>query len=128
MERFYSPQTDDCPEIILDKSENNFLLRGKSLPEDVNSFYAPVLEWLENYARNPNEKTSLDFMLSYFNTASSKLILDILLILEEISNGGRKVQVNWHYPEYDEDLHQAGLEYSEMVSIPFSYLPDPAAK
>lgn len=128
METYISQQTEDCPEIILDKEMNKFLIRGKSLPEDVASFYTPVLDWLQDYAQNPNSLTTFDIKLSYFNTASSKLILDILMILEEMCENGHPAEINWHYPEYDEDMKDAGLEYSEMVNLKFNHLPYPGDK
>ena len=94
METYISPQTEDCPEIILDKEMNKFQIRGKSLPEDVASFYAPVLDWLQHYSQNPNSLTIFDIKLSYFNTASSKLILDILMILEEMCEKGHSAEIN----------------------------------
>ena len=115
--------TDDSPEVLFDKEKNTFVISGKSLPEDVATFYAPVLEWLNKYARNPSEETTISFKYTYFNTASSKIILDILLILEGIKEKGHKISVHWFYPEYDEDMHEAGIEYSEMVEIDFEFTP-----
>jgi len=122
MEKFYSAPTDDCPEIILDKESNNFMLSGKSLPEDVTTFYNPVLEWLNEYSKSPNEETVMNVRLTYFNTASSKLLLDILMILESMSLEGRQVKINWHYPAYDDEMREAGVEYAEMVEVKFEYL------
>ncbi len=119
-------ETDESPEILMDKGEGAIVISGKSLPEDVSTFYAPVLKWLEKYADNPPEETKICFKYTYFNTASSKIILDILLILERIIENGQKVNVQWFYPEYDEDMKEAGIEYSEMVEMPFEliqYLP-----
>jgi hypothetical protein len=111
--------TDDSPEINFNPDSGIFELKGKSLPEDVSSFYNPVIEWLEEYAKNPAEKTEVKVKLTYFNTASSKLLLDVLMLLEELHENGKKVVINWFYPEYDEDMKDAGIEYSEMVDIPF---------
>jgi hypothetical protein len=55
----------------------------------------------------------------YFNTASSKLLLDILMKLEEIHEAGHDVLIRWHYPEDDEDMEEAGEEYSDIVDVPF---------
>lgn len=122
MNALYITGTDDCPDVILDKEKAIFQLSGKSLPEDVSSFYAPLLKWLEEYAKNPLEKTSFNIKLHYFNTASSKLILDIFMLLETMKENGKSVEVNWFYPDYDEDMKEAGIEYSEMVEIPFNYI------
>ena len=54
-----------------------------------------------------------------FNTASSKLLLDILMILEEMKDNGHDVLIKWHYPEEDEDMEEAGEEYADIVEVPF---------
>ncbi len=111
--------SDDTPTIILDADNNIMEISGRSLPEDVASFYEPILDWLDEYAESPNEKTILDFKLVYFNTASSKLLLDILLKLEDLSDEGNEVLVRWHYPDDDEDMEEAGEEYADIVDVPF---------
>ena len=97
MEKLRIEQTEDSPFVILDKENNRFEISGKSLPEDVIEFYLPVLNWLRNYKNDPSEKTEFNFKLLYFNTASSKLMLDILMILEEIKEKGNiRLQTRKH--------------------------------
>lgn len=115
--------TDDTPTVTLDRDNNIFEISGRSLPEDVVVFYKPILEWLDEYKNNPLEKTVFNFNLEYFNTASSKLLLDVLLKLEDISNDGHDVLVKWHYPDDDEDMEEAGEEYSDIVDVPFEQVP-----
>lgn len=122
METLKIDPTDETPKVILDAAGNTFELSGKSLPEDVTSFYNPLLEWLEAYSNNPNDLTKVVIKLDYFNTASSKMILDILLKLEEIQEGGKEVLVSWHFREDDEDMQEAGEEYSEIVEVPFELI------
>ena len=57
--------------------ENKFLFSGKSLPEDVKEFYDPILSWLKEYKNDPNEETTFVMRMEYFNTASSKMILEM---------------------------------------------------
>ena len=115
--------TDDTPTVILEADKGLFEISGRSLPEDVTAFYAPVLAWLKDYAANPNPKTVFTFKLVYFNTASSKLLLDILVKLEEIHSDGKDVLIKWCYPEDDEDMKEAGEEYAEIVDVPFEQVP-----
>lgn len=114
--------TDETPKVILDAAANQFEFSGKSLPEDVTSFYNPLLEWLDAYSNSPNPLTKVIFKLDYFNTASSKMILDILLKMEEMNEAGHKVLASWHYREDDEDMQEAGEEYAEIVEIPFEQI------
>ena len=109
--------------MILEADKGLFEISGRSLPEDVTAFYAPVLAWLKDYAANPNPKTVFTFKLVYFNTASSKLLLDILVKLEEIHSDGKDVLIKWCYPEDDEDMKEAGEEYAEIVDVPFEQVP-----
>ncbi len=111
--------TDDTPHIILDPDNDLFEISGLSLPEDVTSFYEPVLTWLDEYAQSPNKKTVFTFKLVYFNTASSKLLLDILMKLEHMHEDGKSVLIKWFYPEDDEDMQEAGEEYADIVDVPF---------
>ena len=121
MEALRIQQTDDSPEVILDQEGNRFEISGKSLPEDVVQFYQPVLNWLNAYRKKPKPFTRFVFKLSYFNTASSKLILDILMILEELKEEGNGVLVRWVSLASDEDMQEAGREYQEMVDVPFEH-------
>ena len=120
METIRIKATDDTPSVILDPENSHFEISGRSLPEDVVVFYQPVIQWLEQLPQNPVKDMNLIIKLEYFNTASSKLILDILLKLEDIFQNGTPVKVTWCYPASDADMREAGEEYSEIVGLPFS--------
>ncbi|BDX37860.1 MAG: DUF1987 domain-containing protein [Bacteroidales bacterium] len=111
--------TDDTPTVILDAENEIYEISGRSLPEDVTAFYDPILGWLDEYASSPNKKTIFTFKLVYFNTASSKLLLDILMKLEQMHEAGNDILVRWYYPEDDEDMQEAGEEYADIVDVPF---------
>lgn len=115
--------TEDTPEIIYDVASNEFSISGRSLPEDVTSFYTPVFEWLNVFSTQTINKTIFKIKLEYFNTASSKIILDILMKLEDIiSSNKNEIVVEWHYSENDDDMLEAGEEYAELVEIPFTLI------
>ncbi|MFA0962851.1 DUF1987 domain-containing protein [Roseivirga sp. BDSF3-8] len=109
--------TEDTPKILLDKGNGIFEISGRSLPEDSAEFYGPVLDWIGAYSEDPNPSTNFVFKLEYFNTASSKLILDVLSALEDVDN----ISIDWYFHEDDEDMEEAGEEFSELVEIPFEF-------
>lgn len=115
--------TKATPQIVLDKDSKMFLLKGKSFPEESRSFYAPLFTWLEEYAKDPNEETLFEFKMEYFNSSSSLIILEILNLLDRIHKSGKKVTISWSYLDIDEDMLEAGEEYSDLVSLPFEYHP-----
>ncbi len=114
--------TNDTPKVLLDPENDVFEISGRSLPEDVVSFYQPVLDWLDEYKENPLENTEFVFKYIYFNTATSKLVQDILIKLEEIKETGHAVKVVWYYEQDDEDMEDLGEEFSENVDIPFEMI------
>ena len=119
MENLIINSTDETPQVSLDMESGLLEFSGKSLPEDVSTFYGPVLSWIDGYIRSPKTKTEVSFKLSYFNTASSKLILDILFKFESFHQSGNDVVIKWYHQEDDEDMEEAGNEYSGLVLIPF---------
>ena len=110
------------PEVILDKDSNVFIFKGKSLPENPLGFYKPILNWIDEYAMEPNASTEVNFMMIYFNTSSSKVFLDIMKKFETINRSGSNCSINWYYKEDDEEMLEAGEIYSERVSLPFNLL------
>ncbi|TAH25102.1 MAG: DUF1987 domain-containing protein [Cytophagales bacterium] len=110
--------TEDTPKVILDKNEGKFEISGRSLPEDAAEFYQPLIQWLDQYSKSPNESSAFEIKLEYFNTASSKLILDLLSKCEPISGA----KVLWYFHKDDEDMQEAGEEFSELIELPFEII------
>ncbi|MBO4771351.1 MAG: SiaC family regulatory phosphoprotein [Bacteroidales bacterium] len=109
---------DDIPSVTLDRDNNIFEISGRSLPEETMLFYRPILNWLDNYARNPLPRTEFVFDMTYYNTASAKQFLEILLKLEDIYCMGYDVRVTWLYENGDFDMEDAGVEYARIVNVP----------
>ncbi|MBI4947910.1 MAG: DUF1987 domain-containing protein [Bacteroidetes bacterium] len=122
MEPLILKGTEDTPSITLDITSKQFEISGRSLPEDVVTFYQPVLDWINLYSEKPEEEMIWKIRLEYFNTASSKIILDILMALEEIKDKGTNVIVQWHFDKNDNDMMEAGEEYKDLVGLTFELM------
>ncbi len=110
------------PTIQLDPEKGLYLIEGRSCPEDVMRFYAPVIEWLDKQKDNLSGKVVFEFKLIYFNTASAKILLNIMQRIEQIYQAGKDVLVKWYFPEDDEDLEEAGEDYKDMIDLPFELI------
>ncbi len=121
MEPLIIEASSATPKIFLDKNSGKFEIAGKSFPEESRSFYAPLFSWMNQYADNPNEETLFEFKMEYFNSSSSLIILEILNLLDTILKKGKKVTVAWNHLEVDDDMFDAGEEYSELVKVPFVF-------
>jgi hypothetical protein len=111
--------TPKTPTINFDASTGVLELKGRSIPENSIEFYKPIVDWLDEYALNANPQTNVNVQLEYFNTSSSKCILDVFKKLEAISKNGNKIVINWHYEEDDEDMLEAGEDYQAIINVPF---------
>ena len=115
--------TEDTPKIVFDNENKLYEISGRSLPEDVLAFYQPVLEWFDSFGESTIDQLKLNIKLEYFNTASSKILLDIFMKLEEMKENGKNITLDWYYIKADIDMYEAGVEYSELISVPFQVQP-----
>lgn len=114
--------TAETPNVVFDSNNNLFEISGKSLPEDVKEFYNPILKWVKEYGESPNSVTTLKVKMDYFNTASSKMILELFEVLNDMHESGKEVVIEWYYQEDDEDMMDAGADYADMLEIPFKMI------
>lgn len=112
-----SPKT---PKVIFDHGQGIFEIEGRSIPENSTEFYQPIYAYLDAYGDSPSGEMNFRFKLEYFNTSSSKCILDILRKLEKIHENGGNVKVTWFYEEDDEDMQEAGEDYQRIVKVPIT--------
>ena len=114
--------TPKTPTINFDANKGLVEIKGRSIPENSIEFYKPLVDWLENYLSAPKELTQVNIQLEYFNTSSSKCILDVFKKLETIFKSGNEVVINWYYEEDDEDMLEAGEDYQSIIKIPFKMI------
>lgn len=113
--------TEITPQIVLSKQQNTFIIKGRAVPEDGESFFNPVLDWMEAYAENPLPKTEFTFEMEFMNLSSSKMLLFILYKLKEIRDNGDDVIINWVHGIDDHDMIEVGEDYEFMVDLPFKF-------
>ena len=122
MEPIIIEGTPKTPSIKFDKKEEVFEIKGRSIPENSVEFYKPLNEWLDQYMQVPLDKTVVNIRLEYFNTSSSKCILDVFKRLEAIHKSKHDVEINWFYEEDDEDMLEAGEDYDSIIKVPFKMI------
>ncbi len=114
--------TKQSPVVDFNSATGKLELSGRSIPENSFEFYNPILEWLEKYAKSPQDETVLKVYLEYFNTSSSKYILEVLKKLKEVLKyKGAKVKVDWCYDEDDEEMMETGEDYEDVTGLEFDY-------
>ncbi len=123
--------TEDSPRIMFDTVSNRFIISGESRPENAGKFYTPVINWIVNYEETlyaRKHETTDDsalvfaFKLDYFNSTSAKYIMDILLIIKKLVDLGYKINIEWHYDKRDDDMLDAGNEFSDTAGLKFDFI------
>jgi len=110
------------PLVYFDPNRGLLELRGKSSPENAINFYNNLLVALEKYAMYGSRDITANFKYEYFNTSSSKCIFDIFRRLIKIGEQGHNLNINWYYEEYDDDMLEAGEDYSDLLGVDFNYI------
>jgi len=121
MESLSIEGTPKTPTVKFDSTHGLLEIKGRSSPENSIEFYRPLLNWVAEYVKNPGDKTIVNIQLEYFNTSSSKCILEFFKKLEVIRKANHEVLINWYYME-DEGMLEAGEDYKYMTGMPFKMI------
>jgi len=118
------PPYDGYPAFKIEAEKGYFEISGSSTPEDVVSAYEGFIKRLGDFLDLPKRKVEVCFTLQYFNTASSRIILNILSMLENYKNDNNgDVLATWFYHADEEDMEEAGMEFQDLVDVPFQFKP-----
>jgi hypothetical protein len=120
MKRIFIESTRQTPYIELDPN-GHLKIKGRSIHENPAIFFDPLVNWIKEYIKKPQETTIFDIELEYFNSGSSRYILMILQTLSEIEKTN-KILVNWYYEDGDDDLLERGQYFSSLLSLNFNFI------
>lgn len=108
--------TKSLPYVNFDDTTHHLEIRGESYPENVAEFYMPIFTWLDAYLGCLDHNTvTLDVKIAYFNSSSSKVLMDMFDKLEMAAAAGNTVIINWYYHEADDMLLEYGEEFKEDI-------------
>lgn len=113
MEPLYIEPTTNTPKIHFDPVTGVFEMVGCSIPEDTVAFYQPVTSWLDSYLIMPEARVEVFHMkVDYFNTSSSKVLLDLLNTLNQLENNPR---IHWYCKSYDGDMEDTARDFEAVL-------------
>ncbi len=122
MEKLVIKGTAVTPEIVGNPESGTISISGRSIPENATSFYKPVLDWVENYKLQPQDKTELTFFLDYVNSISQKVLYEILDRLSDLSKSSQ-LKVYWKYEADDEEILDEGKVFQTKFDVDFQLVP-----
>lgn len=92
------------PGINFNKDTGICEIEGESYMEEAYKFYLPLINWIKEFTEKEKRKLYFNVKLMYFNTSTSKCLLDIFEILKKYANHGGEIEVNWYYDPEDPDM------------------------
>ena len=105
------------PEVKLNANSGQCEISGESYLEDTDEFYNNIIHWIENYINDLKKPLTFNFRLTYFNTSSSRSILNVLRVLKKYQDQGGQVTVNWYYPEDDDSIAEEAEDYMKDTGL-----------
>ncbi|MCG8476767.1 MAG: DUF1987 domain-containing protein [Cytophagales bacterium] len=120
MEKFLLEPTEKTPHVFFDPDEGIFEIGGRSIIENTVKFYEPIFDWIEAYLEKPALKNTIMAKFEYFNTSSSKCLIEIFRKFEGLHKKGIKVHLEWYYEQEDEDMRESGEDFRTVLSFPLS--------
>lgn len=113
MQKIDIQKTISTPHMIIDEENNYLMLSGESFPENIVNFYEPLMTWIDDYLESDFATFTFDCSLVYFNSSTSKLLMNILNAMNEAAAHGKKVIVNWHSSKENDVIIECGEEFGE---------------
>jgi hypothetical protein len=122
MDIFFIEQADVTPKVSIDSDKGQIVITGKSLPEDSTAFFLPIENAIKEYISKAKQNTNIDLSLEYMNSSSQKRIIEILSLFEELINQQKVVNINWHYPDDDDDILDEGKDLAKVLQLPINFI------
>lgn len=123
MQNLVIEKTYSTPLINFESETGKLMISGESFPENASRFYTPVLQWIREYIKETLLKVEVIFEVSYFNSSTSKVFLNIFGILEDAAEEGKDITVNWRCNRQNESAIECGEEFKEdLEKLPFNII------
>ena len=121
MEKVFIEPTRTTPLVNFDPDEGLLEMKGRSSPENSIQFYQRILDNLEEFAQTGGPEFTANIAFEYFNTSSSKCLFDVFKRLSKIEESGKTITINWYLEEGDDDMMEAGEDYSDLLDLNFNF-------
>ncbi|MGK7394065.1 MAG: DUF1987 domain-containing protein [Candidatus Cyclobacteriaceae bacterium M3_2C_046] len=120
MEPLIIDATDTTPHVTFDNHKGIMEMKGASYDEDATDFFSQIIDWVQKYQQQPNATIVMNLHFKYLNSSSAYSLYELLKSFSVIKSKGTHLTINWFHGDEDEDIKEAGEEYSELLELPFN--------
>jgi hypothetical protein len=108
-------------ELIMKEEEGVIELQGVSRWNGTLSYYQELLDWTEEYSRNPKD-TTVNVNLDFIDPSSAELLSLFFKKLVKVRKKGYQLNVNWYYNESLENSKAYGYVFAKVSKIRFNFI------
>jgi len=114
-------KTNSTPYILIDEEKGYIRFEGKCYLEDILGFFREINEWLEKYLSSDFTALTFDCAMEYFNSSTTKMLYNMLRIMDKKAADGKKITVNWIASSDDDMIIECGEDFrEEMETLEFN--------
>jgi hypothetical protein len=105
-------KTDTTPYVLIDENRSYMKFEGESYHENVPEFFKEIFNWLNIYLKTDFDSFTFDCEFRYFNSATVKLLMNILLNMDNAKNS-KNITVNWITTKNNKIIIECGEDFKE---------------
>ncbi|MCL2718278.1 MAG: DUF1987 domain-containing protein [Lachnospiraceae bacterium] len=109
-------KTGSTPKVLIDEAKKYMKIEGESYHENVIEFFKDISTWLEQHFEAVCDGFVFECEMTYFNSSTAKLLLNMLLHMDDCAALGKNVTVNWITSEDNDIIIECGEDFEEELS------------
>jgi len=118
---FKKENTESTPAVDFDYSSKVLSIKGVCSPENPIAFFEEIFTHINEF-KQQNSELLVEFTFDYFNTGSSKCILNLLFKIKSKTGKDFNCKINWFVLGDDEEMRESGELFEELSGLKFNYL------
>jgi len=112
--------TSVTPEVRFNIEKREFLIKGRSMPEDTEAYYSEIMTWVRANLTDRKITANFDVVLEYYNTGSFIRLMSLFILLVELNRKGNHISVRWFCEEDDQDNIDSAQSFKDVLDLPFT--------
>jgi hypothetical protein len=121
MNPLYIPPTPQSPCIDF-KPDGNLLIKGISTPDNIEKYYLPVFNWIDDFVKSKPSTLTLTLEIDYINTSSTRIMIHLFHKVRDSRELGIDAQIIWKYEDGDDDMLELGEDLKMISQCEIAFL------
>ena len=111
------------PYVLIDEDKKLMRIAGESFHENIIEFFTDINEWLKKFLASNFDVFTFECEMQYFNSSTAKLLLNMLLNMDDNAVDGKKITVNWMTTRDNDIIIECGEDFhEEMNNLEFNLI------